>query len=777
MLELTEDDVDEIVTLFNQGHYQEAEDRARELTALFPMQGFGWKVLGVVLREQGQITASLHPMQKAAELLPDDAEAHSNLGITLMNHGLLSAAVLSYRRALELYPDYIEVYHNLGLTLMTLGQLSEAGECFQRVLELNPDYIDAYYNLGKVFQEQGQLPEAEHCYRQVLASYPDLSEVHSNLARVLHGQGYLHEAEKSHRQALLLNPEDGKAHSHLALMLQAQGRLPEARQCYQQALQVYPEVAELHNNLGIVLHELGFINEAEASYQRALTINPNYSDAHNNLGLSLQKRGLLAEAETAYRNALIHNPNHSESYNNLGIVFQERGQFMEAKASYQRALAINPNDVQVHYNLGVFYKDLGQFVEAEASFRRVLAINPDYSEAHSNLLFVMNYNPAHSPADYLAEARLYESKVKKNINSPFTNWQCEKNPARLRVGMVFADLSDTINNVLAQLDNSCIELIAYPTYPVTTPLNSCFADCKPLIDLDDQAAAQLIHADGVHILFDLSGHGHHNRLPVFAWKPAPIQVSWQGLFATTGLTDIDYILGDPYATPLSNHADFSETIWQLPDCYCCFNVPEFNLEINELPALNNFGVTFGSFNPLSQITDAVIASWAKILNAVPYSQLLLKTEQLGKPLIQQAMQQRFAEQGILPERLLLEGVESRAELLAAYQRIDIALDTFPYNGTHSMIDALWMAVPVITRVGERFISRCGESLLANAELEDWVASDDDDYLAKAVYFSWDVANLAELRTLLREEVMESPLFDVAGFARNFEAALWSMYQQ
>jgi predicted O-linked N-acetylglucosamine transferase (SPINDLY family) len=777
MLELTDTNIHEVLTLFDQGHYPETETRARELTVLFPTQGFGWKVLGVVLRQQGQISDSLYPMQKAAELLPDDAEAHSNLGVTLMNQGLLADAILSYRRALELYPDYTDVHHNLGLTLMTLGQLMEASDCFRRVLELNPNYSDAYYNLGRIFQEQGQPSEAEDYYRRVLETHPELSDVHSNLAWVLHNQGRLSEAEASYRYALALNPQDVKAYSHLGLILQTQGRLPEAQQCYQQALLIYPQFAELHNNLGIVFHELGLAHEAEGCYQRALAIKPNYSEAYNNLGLSLQKRGLLADAETAYRNALTHNPHNPEVHNNLGIVFQEREQFMEAEASYQRALTIKPNDAQVHNNLGEFYKALGRFAEAEASFCRVLAINPDYIEAHSNLLFAMNYNPVHSPADYLAEACRYGLKVKNKIDSAFTSWHCEEKPERLRIGMVFANLSSSVVGFLSELDSSCIELIAYPTHSKADEFSAYFSASKSLTNLDDEAAARLIHADGVHILLDLAGHGAYNRLPVFAWKPAPIQVNCLGLLNTTGVVEMDYILGDPYTTPLASSNCFSETIWQLPESYCCFSVPEITLDINELPALTNYGVTFGSFNPLSLMTDAVVALWARILNSVLYSQLLLKNGQLDNALVRQTTCQRFAQQGILPERLILEGASSRAELLAAYQRVDIALDTFPYNGTNTSADALWMAVPVITRTGDCFISRCGESILSNAELDDWVATDDDDYLAKAVYFSWDIANLAELRTQLREKILTSPLFDATNFARNFEAALWSMYQQ
>lgn len=774
-------DIQLLLTLFNQNHYSATEALARDFTTQYPEHGFGWKVLGVVLRQQGHITASLLPMQKAAELLPDDAEAHSNLGVTLMNQGRLADAVTSYQHALALNPDAVDVYHHLGLTLMTLGQLTEAADCYRRVLAFNPDYSDAHYNLGRVFQEQGQLQEAETCYRHVLHSHPDIADVHSNLAFVLYWQGRFDEAENHYQQALAINPHDIKAYSRLGLMLQTQGRLAEARDCYQCALEINPQFAEIHNNLGIIFHELGLSYEARSSYQRALEINPNFSEAQNNLGLTQQGQGRLAEAEAAYRNALAINPNYSEAHNNLGIFFQQRGQLIEALASYQRALSIKPNDAQVHNNVGTIYKDLGHLANAEASFRHALAIKPDYTEARSNLLYAMNYDPARSPAECLAEAQQYGLIVSHKVDAPFSTWQCITQPERLRVGIVSGDLLNHeigvfLANLLPELDSSCIEFIAYPTQTkadeTTESLQTHFFASKPLIGLSDAAAARLIYADGIHILIDLSGHSNYNRLPIFAWKPAPIQVNWLGFLASSGVAEMDYILGDPHTTPSEDAGIFSESVWQLPDLYRCFNVPTAQLDVNPLPALSTNVITFGSFNELNKINDTVIAVWARILHAVADSRLLLKTNQLNDAAVRASIRQRFAEQGILPERLVLESEDGQ---LAAYQRVDIALDTFPHNGTTTSVEALWMGVPVLTQIGNHLIARCGASILSNAGLDDWIAENDDDTVARAVHFATDISNLAVLRTQLRQQVLASPLFDTASFARNFEAALWSMY--
>lgn len=774
--EYSASDLNLLVTLFNQGHYNATEVLARDLTSRFPDNGFGWKVLGVVLRQQGKLTAAVQPMQKAAQLLPDDAEAHSNLGVALMNQGQLDDAVLSYQHALTLNPNNADVHHHLGLTLMTLGQLSKAAECYHRVLALNPDYSDAYFNLGRVYQEQGQLSEAEQCYRQVLLAHPDTAEAHNNLAFVLYWQHRLADAEDHYQRALALNPQDITAYSRLGMLLQTQGRLSEARDCYECALEINPEFAEIHNNLGIVLHELGLTYQAEASYQHALAINPQCAEVYNNLGLTLQSQGRLAKAEEAYRNALASNPHYSEAHNNLGMVFQQRGELLAALASYQRALTLKSDDAQVHNNLGTIYKDLGRLNCAEASFRRALVRKPDYIAARSNLLFVMNYNPAHTPEDCLAEAQQYGDIVSSNVDVPFTTWLCEERLERLRVGIVSGDLLShdigvLLNSLLPELDSSCLELIAYPTHnhsdAITTQLQDYFSAWKPLVGLSDAAAARLIYSDAVHILLDLSGHNNYNRLPVFAYKPAPIQVSWLGSLTPSGVTAIDYMLGDPYTTPVDI---VSETVWQLPEVYRCFSVPTLPLEVNALPALTTGMITFGSFNALGNMNEAVIALWAQILHAVPQSQLLLTAQQLNDETLYVAIRQSFAEHGVLPERLVLE---SNADL-SVYHRIDIALDTFPHNGTTTSAHALWMGVPVLTLLGDRFIARCGASILSNAELANWIAVNDADVLAKAVQFAGNLPYLADLRSQLREQVLASPVFDMSGFARQFEAALWSM---
>ena len=326
-----------------------------------------------------------------------------------------------------------------------------------------------------------------------------------------------------------------------------------------------------------------------------------------------------------------------------------------------------------------------------------------------------------------------------------------------------------------------LEITAYPTLVTTdTATERIKATChgwRSAVGLSDECLARLIREDGIDILIDLSGHSAHNRLPMFAWKPAPVQVSWLGYCATTGVTAMDYLIADPWTLPATEEIHFTEKIWRLPETRLCFTAPDVEIEVSSLPVAQNDVVTFGCFNNLSKMNDAVVALWASILRKVVDSRLFLKSGQLGQIATRQAVLQRFAAHGIDEGRLIFEGFSSRADYFSAYHRIDIALDPFPFTGGTTTVDALWMGVPVLTLSGESFIARQGVGLLMNAGLPDWIAADADDYVARAVRHAGDLRGLAALRSGLRQQVLHSPIFDAQRFAGHFEAALRAMWAQ
>ena len=392
----------------------------------------------------------------------------------------------------------------------------------------------------------------------------------------------------------------------------------------------------------------------------------------------------------------------------------------------------------------------------------------------------------------LAEAQGFGDLVTRSVQ-PYTEWPTSPEAGRcLRVGLVSGDLRTHpvgyfVESILCALTSGLpgrLEFIAYSgnipnnaNDAVTERIKACCTAWNSTLDLSDEKLARKIHDDCIDILICLSGHTALNRLPMFAWKPAPIQINWLGYFPTTGVSAVDYVIADPWVPPQADEQYFTEQIYRLPETYVCFTPPDFEVPIVPLAALSVGHVTFGSFNNLLKISDDVVALWARVLLAVPDSRLFLKTKQLSSAGAKQAMQDRFAAHCIGADRLILEGDSPRAELLAAYQQVDIALDPFPLPGGTTSVEALWMGVPVLSLVGERFMSHIGKSILQNAGLPDWIATDADDYVARSVSYAGDLPRLAALHDGLRAQVLASPLFDAPRFARHFEAALRAMWMQ
>jgi protein O-GlcNAc transferase len=548
-------------------------------------------------------------------------------------------------------------------------------------------------------------------------------------------------------------------------------------------------LAEVHHNLGLAFQEQGKLEQAVASCQRALEIRPDYVQAHNSMGAALGQLGQYEKALEHFHQAVKSEPDNADGHLNLGITLATVGQPDQAIASFRRSLDIRPDSADAYVGLTNALKDLGQFEAALDSVRRALELDPDCALAHNNLLFIHNYVIDQPAALLLADARRFGAMAAR-LARPYTEWPNSTDPGRcLRVGFVSGDLRNHpvgyfLESVLAALSAQAsgrLALFAYSNNNGSGDETSkrLQAHCKGWHDtarMSDKALAQRIRDDGIDILIDLSGHTAQNRLPLFAWKPAPVQASWLGYFATTGVAAIDYFIADPWTLSPDQEAHFSEQIWRLPETRLCFTPPDADVAAGSLPALTNGFVTFGCFNNLSKMNDAVVTLWAQVLNAVPGSRLFLKYKQLGEASIRQSTCERFAIHGIKPERLIFEGYVPRANYLASYQRVDIGLDPFPFPGGTTTMEALWMGVPVLTLAGERFLSRQGVGLLMNAGLPEWVAKDPGDYVARAVAHAGDLQGLARLRAGLRQQVLASPIFDAPRFAVHFEAALRGMWQ-
>ena len=527
--------------------------------------------------------------------------------------------------------------------------------------------------------------------------------------------------------------------------LLGRGNLAEAIACYLDALKLVPDFIEAHHNLGVALHNQGRLTDAISHYQRAIQLKPDYTQAHNNLGNAFSAMGRSAEAIACLQRALEIEPGYAEAYNNLGAVYLGQGKLDEATACFQRALALDPKCIQAHNNLGNAWKDQGDFAQATASYRRALDLDPNFTPAHNNLLYTIIFNPNIDPKTSFEEHRRWSQQHAEPLKSLIKPHANEKSPdRRLRIGYVSPDFrSHPVGRFMLPLlqahDHTRFEIICYAhqkSPDKVTERCQAHADVwREIYGLTDEAVADMVRRDGIDILVDLTMHMDGSRLLVFARKPAPVQVTYLAYCGTTGLDTIDYRLTDPYLDPPGqNDAFYSEKSIYLPETYWCYQPVAQTPEVNALPALRTGYITFGCLNNFWKVTQPTLEAWAKILQEVPDAHLLLHAYS-GKH--RQRVQTFFAQQGIAAERLHFADRMPSAEYFRIYERIDIALDPFPYGGGTTTCDALWMGVPVITLAGQTAVGRGGLSILSNAGLPNLVAHNLGQYVRNAVQLAQD----------------------------------------
>ncbi len=526
--------------------------------------------------------------------------------------------------------------------------------------------------------------------------------------------------------------------------------------------------------------------KAENIFNGILQINPSDVDALANLGFLLLQAERSKEARALLERAIQLQPRHAGLHLNLGVALEALGHTQDALQSYQRSLALDPKDAQTHFAIGKLLQRRQDYQGAFASYQRALSLNPHHADALSSLLFTHHYLEDFSPLVNSAWARRL---------SPSSGLARARSASRgalkplLRVGFVSADLREHpvgffLEATLAQLDRSRLSLFAYSNNifedEVSEKLRPHFAQWRVIESLNDQDAAALIEQDQIDVLIDLSGYTAGHRQSLFSLHPAPLQISWLGYFSTTGQPAIDYVLADPVSVPPQEENLFAEKVWRMPSIRYCFTPPENAPETSKAPATERGHITFGSFQTLQKINNRVLRVWAEILKRAPKAQLRIQSTQFDLPLPRSEFESRLTTCGIPLERVHLAAGQSRADYLAAYQEVDLILDTFPYPGGTTTVEALWMGVPTLTLALPGMLGRQGQSIMAAAGLTDWAAGSEADYVAQAIHWAQSAAEnpleLAQLRSGLREQVQGSPLFNAARFARDFEQAIEGMWQ-
>jgi predicted O-linked N-acetylglucosamine transferase (SPINDLY family) len=527
--------------------------------------------------------------------------------------------------------------------------------------------------------------------------------------------------------------------------------------------------------------------EALTALDRCLELAPDFYTARSNRGVSLKSVGRVEEAIAEFRCCLEVDPQNVSVLANYGFALQESEQIDEAIEIYRRCLALSPDYIDVYINLGAVLKDDGQIEEAITCYRQCLAVDPKNAKARSNLLFCLNYDPKTDRERFFAEHcqwdDLHGLQFRTHPKGFGNEFLQEK---KLRIGFVSGDfmrhpVGFLLLPIFTRLDRSGLEIYCYSSATGKDELTQRFMAAahhwREVADLADEEFARVIEDDGIDILLDLAGHTAGNRLPVFARRPAPVQLSWLGYFATTGLKSMDYVIMDQHTVPAEMTGDFVEKVLYLPHSRFCFLPSEQTPEVAPLPALANGAITFGSFNNLTKINALVVGLWAAVLKAVPDSKLIVKWKGLESEQKRAEIVRAFAEHGVEAHRLELRGHSSHWEMLAQYGDVDIALDTYPFSGGMTSCLALWMGVPIVTLPGDRPVSRQTYAFLKNIGLNECVAADREDFVRKAVELAGNLERLVQFRATLRERMQASPVCDADGMAKNLEQLLREVWRR
>ena len=675
-----------------------------------------------------------------------------------------------------------------GLQYHQTGDFPKAEKIYQQILQKNPNQPEVLHQLGLLYYQVGKYDFGVKLIKKAIAQNPSVPSYYSNLGIVLRAKGDIDAAIQSYQEALRLNPDFVAPHLNLGVALQKQGKLDKAIKHYREAIRLKPDYAEAHSNISVVLQKQGRLDEAIDHCREALRLKPDFADAYHNMGNALKDQGKFNEAIRYFHEALRLNPHHAEAHNCLGIILAEQGRLNEATECYHKVLRLIPDHADAHNNIGTVLKGQGKIDEAINHYHEAMRLKPNHANIHSNMLFTMHYSSAIDPTRIYSEHRNWANKHALPLVDTIQLHSNKINPDRkLRIGYVSPDfrmhsVAFFAEHMLLGHDRADFEIYCYSNVSQPDSITDRFKGLsdfwRNIVGMSDEQVADKIRDDQIDILVDLAGHTANNHMLVFAKKPAPVQVTYLGYPNTTGLPTMDYRITDEWADPIgqTEHLHTEELI-RLPKSFLCYKPPENAPEVLSLPALNKDNATFGSFNNRSKITPEVVEDWSTILKSVSDSRLILKAKAFNDDETRQILLEMFIKNGVNPQRIRLIGYLPFEQHLQLYNSIDIGLDTFPYNGTTTTCEAMWMGVPVITLAGDFHASRVGVSILSNVGLSDLIAESTEDYIKKAVTLANNLDRLHDLRIKLRPLMIRSALMDEKGFTRSLEEAYRQMWRR
>jgi predicted O-linked N-acetylglucosamine transferase (SPINDLY family) len=705
--------------------------------------------------------------KQAETLLPAAIKAYSE--------GRHDEAQALCQQILKDLPNHFDALHVLGTSQVNCSRFEEAVATLTRAIGVDPRSADAQANLGAALCELSRHEEARRCLEKAIALRPNFPMALTNLGKTLVNLGQIGAAIAAHDRAIALKPDFADAYGNRGQALMLMNRAEEADQDFGRALSLNPRLMSAVFGKALVNIDLRNYELALTHINAMLAAYPTAADVLAQRGRLYVLMTQLDKAEADFDAAIRSDPRHELALCEKANLLLLRGDVTQAAPLCHRALEINPHSEQALARLGSCFAAVGDPVTAIAHFDRVLASTPNNEEAIIKKIFALDFVPDVDFAT-LQEARKYWwNQIGARQPQRQLRARSLDPERRIVVGYVSADFCNHSAAIafmpwLRYRDRERFQVICYS--------NSQFHDavtalCKSLADqwvdawrLRDDQLADRIEADQVDILVDLSGHSGGNRLSMFAMKPAPIQVSAIGNVSGTGLPTMDYLLADAVLIPAEARPLFAEKIHDLPAAITIEPSPD--IALTPLPALTNGYVTFGVFNRANKISDAALAVWSRLLQAVPGSVILVKNGELNDALVRDTLIARFVASGIPEDRLRGIGSTPRPVHLALISTIDIMLDPFPQNGGVSTWEALQLGVPVVTKLGNGHASRCGGAIVAAVGLSDWVAEDEVGYIEIARRWASNLEGLAALRARLPSQVQSSAAGNCPTYVRHLE---------
>ncbi|CAM6119316.1 unnamed protein product [Calypogeia fissa] len=689
----------------------------------------------------------------------------TDLGTSLKLAGNIQEGLQKYYEALKADSRYAPAYYNLGVVYSEMMQYDMALKCYENAAQHRPMYAEAYCNMGVIYKHRGDLDSAIACYERCLAVSPNFEIAKNNMAIAL---------------------------TDLGTKVKLEGDIHQGVAYYKKALLYNWHYADAMYNLGVAYGEMLKFDMAIVMYELSLHFNPHCAEACNNLGVIYKDRDNLDKAVECYQMALTIKPNFSQSLNNLGVVYTVQGKMDAAASMIEKAIMANPSYAEAYNNLGVLHRDAGNIPLAIDAYERCLRIDPDSRNAGQNRLLAMNYiNEGEDDSLYLAH-RDWGQRFNR-LYPEYTIWEHTKEPDRpLTIGYISPDyfthsVSYFIEAPLMHHDYANYRVIAYSAVVKADAKTNRFKEAvlkrggiwRDIYGIDEKKVASFVREDKVDILIELTGHTANNRLGVMACRPSPVQVTWIGYPNTAGLPTIDYRFTDALADPPNTRQKHVEELVRLPGSFLCYTPSPETGPVLQTPAATYGFVTFGSFNNLAKITPRVLQIWARILCAMPSSRLVVKCKPFCCESVKDGFLAKLKELGVASHRVdLLPLILLNHDHMQAYSLMDISLDTFPYAGTTTTCESLYMGVPCVTLAGLVHAHNVGVTLLHQVGLERLVARTEDEYVTKAVDLASDIPALNALRLGLRDRMLKSHLCNGPEFVRGLESTyrkLWDRY--